>query len=258
MGVVCALGLVGCGESSDAPQGDEAIGELSKPLSSFTLQTGQTIEFFDLGGYVAVTESANLGISSILVERGLVSAPADEIYKQLQPGKPLPSALVEALARVVERPKGEVGAPSEAQLAAQGAAPTPASQEFHSDGGENIGQSQEAYVTHTAFINGGGCDFSFAMPAQFTDCRRWTGNGYWANWWSKNAFYQAASGAGGAFTMRATLASFTPLLTIVNAGQWKGSGWQGNGAPGTQLNQIEITGASGDTFSVSAMFYNNP
>lgn len=258
LGIVAALGVFGCSGATNegADHGSEAaVGELSTPLATIALAGGQTVEFYDMEGVVAYTESAPLGTPSMLIERRLVNKSAQEVFEALAPGQPLPAALAEVLARIAAQPATVAAEPTAEQLKTQGEAQAPGRKP--DSGVENLGRVEQAYTTLSQFKAGGGCETSFADPLLFNTCRSWSGNGYWAAWWSKNAFYQAASGAGGAFTMQATLANFAPLLVVVNANEWKAAGWQGNGAPGTQLNRLDVTGASGDTFRVSSVFYNN-
>ncbi len=248
VGVVSVMSMVGCG-AAPADEQSEVVGEAPAALATIELESGQKVEFLDLGTTVAVSESANIGTPSILEERALLGHSVEEIFSVLQPGQPMPAALADALARIASQ-EPAVAEGSDQQVGA--AAPYRVATEYGDEGGEKLGKAQQAY-THAQFLAGGGCTFS-QPNQQFSHCIRWTGNGYWASYYAKYGYFTTAWGAGGSVTRKVTLNGST-WSSQVPSGAWLNwyTTWTGSG---TVLHGIEVTNASNDTFSNGSVFWN--
>jgi hypothetical protein len=100
-GIVCALGAMGCGATpaAETDSGSE-LGTATTPLLSISLDGGRVVEFYEVPSSIAVAEHADVGVSSALQDRALTHSSPDQTFRALQPGKPVPAVLTDAMARI--------------------------------------------------------------------------------------------------------------------------------------------------------------
>jgi hypothetical protein len=104
--LVAATVLPACvGEVDDGLGGDPAAGE-DEAVATFSLATGQKVEFYDLGGDAMISETGPAGLPRVLdVPREISPDKLIDIWNSVAKGVPAPRRLVDLQTKLMRAPR---------------------------------------------------------------------------------------------------------------------------------------------------------
>lgn len=225
------------------------VAQSSDALAEVKLAGGRTVTFHDIGAAVVVREVTALGTPSLLEAYAEQQFSAEEIYDALLPETEAPEALQQAFERAAK-----VRAASHEGVSLEKAADAVEATVLRTEGEGRVGVVRQA-VTSSQFLNSGACEF-YPPRSVFRVCRTdRVGNGYWAYANSTTAWFVVGSAQGGVNAQLSfdngsanwnNYVASTKQLTIVSTMSDRSRPRQ----------RIDITQASGDTFHVAGVWYN--